>query len=124
MTTPSAISLAAEVCVILVEPSESLNIGLVARAMKNLGFPPTSFGRPSRLRRQRARVTACWSEDILDAVEIAPDLPSALLDLSYVVGLSGRGGKNRLKHLLELEPFLSRATERLSRGEKLGVVLA
>ncbi|MDX1930999.1 MAG: TrmH family RNA methyltransferase [Capsulimonadales bacterium] len=80
--------------VVLVEPENSLNIGSVARAMMNLGFPYLRLVTPAKYDRSLARVTACHAEPLLDRLEIHPTLADALADAGAIVGLSGRPGEN------------------------------
>ena len=81
--------------VVLVEPGESRNIGSVARAMKNLGFSHLHLVAPPHFDRERAAMTACWADDVLDALKVHPTLEDALSECEHVIGFSGREGKNR-----------------------------
>jgi len=79
--------------VVLVEPGESLNVGSVARAMRNLGFRHLHLVAPRNYDRSRANVTACWSEPILDDLILHETFAEALIGMEDVVGLSGRPTK-------------------------------
>jgi len=81
--------------VVLVEPGESLNIGSVARAMRNLGFRHLHLVAPPRFDRAKAAITACWGADLLDQAQVHPTFEHALADFENVVAFSGREGKNR-----------------------------
>lgn len=80
-------------CLVLVEPSESRNVGSVARAMRNLGFRHLRLVAPVGYDRERARITACWAESVLDELTIHDRLEDALADAEDVVGLSGKPGR-------------------------------
>ena len=80
--------------VILVEPQESLNVGSVARAMMNLGFRHLHLVAPRGYSHDRARITACWAEPLLDSLTIHDTFPDALADMEDAVGLSLRYGRN------------------------------
>lgn len=81
--------------VILVNPEESLNIGSVARAMKNLGYAGLRLVSPRDFRPERARITACHAVDVVQGAAIFPTLGDAIADLHHVVGFSARDGENR-----------------------------
>jgi TrmH family RNA methyltransferase len=85
--------------VVLVEPSESLNIGSVARAMSNLGFSHLHLVKPQNFDRTRAKITACWGDFLLDTVTIHDSLEQALGPMQEVVGFSGQHGKHRPQHV-------------------------
>ncbi len=81
--------------VVLVEPGESLNIGSVARSMRNLGFQHLHLVAPPRFDRAKAAITACWGADLLDRAVVHASFEEALADFENVVAFSGREGKNR-----------------------------
>ena len=74
----------------LVHPENSGNIGSAARAIKNMGFSRLALVSPSDPRGEEAIRMAYRSHDILNAASLYPDLPSALADARWVVGLTGR----------------------------------
>lgn len=84
------------VSVVLVEPQDSLNIGSVARAMKNLGYHRLVLVAPERYSESRALITACGGGDLLSSVTIVNSLEEALGSAKNVVGFSARTGKNRV----------------------------
>ena len=84
--------------IILVEPSLPVNIGAVARAMKNMGFshlrlvcPADDEGHLS----DPARRMSAGSEEILEAARVSTSLREAVGDLQLVVGCTARKGKGR-----------------------------
>lgn len=81
--------------IILVNPEESLNIGSVARAMKNLGYSGLRLVAPRDFRPERAGITACHAVDVVQSATVFPSLVDAIADVHYVVGFSGRDGENR-----------------------------
>lgn len=87
--------------VVLVETEESLNIGSVARAMKNLGFSNLHLVAPREYKPERASITARWAtDDILANLKIHDSLESCLTGMQDVVGFSGREGKDRFNLFL------------------------
>jgi TrmH family RNA methyltransferase len=105
--------------IILVRPENNLNIGSVARAMSNLGFKHLHLVAPLEFDPGRAKITACWGENVLASVTIHKDLDSALAPLHDVVGFSARSGKNRP---LQQDLVSWAAAERGSSGRNVGLV--
>jgi TrmH family RNA methyltransferase len=86
--------------VVLVKPAESLNVGSVARAMKNLGFVNLHLVTPDHYNRTKAAITACWATDLLDSITIHDSLEAALGPMERVVGFTSRQGKNRTSNFM------------------------
>jgi TrmH family RNA methyltransferase len=86
--------------IVLVEPGDNLNIGSVARAMMNLNFHDLRLVAPRGYERDRAKITACWGEPLLDKLVTYSSLPEALSDVEDAVGFSAREGNNRSALLL------------------------
>jgi TrmH family RNA methyltransferase len=84
------------ISVVLVEPQDSLNIGSVARAMKNLGYHRLTLVAPERYSEGRASITACGGGELLSSVSIVSSFEEALGSVKNVVGFSARTGKNRV----------------------------
>jgi tRNA (cytidine32/uridine32-2'-O)-methyltransferase len=74
----------------LVRPENPGNIGSAARAMKNMGFSRLALASPSDPRGEESIRMAYRSRDILNTASLYPDLPSALADARWIVGLTGR----------------------------------
>jgi TrmH family RNA methyltransferase len=83
--------------IVLVEPQESLNVGSVARAMKNLGFSDLTVVSPRNFDLDKAAITACTAVDVLDRITIVESFQEALESVETVVGFSARSGKNRVE---------------------------
>ncbi len=82
--------------VVLVEPSTPGNIGAVARVLKNTGISRLALVNPAGgWNGSEARWLAHGSEEILDACELHPDLPSAVAEAQIVVGTTHRLGRFR-----------------------------
>lgn len=86
--------------IVLVETEESLNIGSVARAMKNLGFSNLHLVKPVHFSIQKAAITGRWAIDLLEAAKVHDSLEACLEPMTEVVGFSGRDGKNRANLML------------------------
>jgi tRNA/rRNA methyltransferase len=81
--------------VVLVEPSNSLNIGSVARAMLNLGTKSLRLVAPKGFNDEKAKATACWADEIIDNALFFDTLEEGLADVQEVVGFTSRHGKYR-----------------------------
>jgi len=86
--------------VVLVEPEESLNVGMTARAMMNLGFSRLHLVAPRHYNPRRAARTACWARELLMRAEVHVSLQDALSSMQEVVGLTMLQGRRRLNHML------------------------
>ena len=99
---------------LLVEPREEGNVGMVARAMANFALSRLVLinapGRPDSTDLVTARSEG---RRVLDAVEQAPDLPTALEPFHTAIGVSRRTGKHRPRDLgpSDLGTFLSALPE-------------
>jgi len=80
---------------VLVRPRGSLNIGLVARALKNMGLRRLDLGAPPAYRERIARSMCSRAEDLLDRMRVFDDLPSALAEADLVVAATSRQGARR-----------------------------
>ncbi|WP_378942786.1 RNA methyltransferase [Mesorhizobium sp. ANAO-SY3R2] len=77
--------------IILVEPQLGENIGMVARAMANFGLAELRLVNPrDGWPNEKARAAASRADHVIDAVEVFPDLASALADLNFVFATTAR----------------------------------
>ncbi|HMO01552.1 MAG TPA: TrmH family RNA methyltransferase [Oligoflexia bacterium] len=86
--------------VILVEPQESLNVGSVARAMKNLGFSRLSLVAPRGYSFEKAKITARWAEDLLAQAKIYNTFEESLSEATEVVGFAAKTESFAYENLL------------------------
>ena len=83
-----------ELAVVLVEPKLDLNVGAVARAMKNFGLGRLLLVSPGCDHlSDHARALSCGADDLLERAEVFSDLDRALADFKLVVGTTARLGK-------------------------------
>jgi tRNA/rRNA methyltransferase len=77
--------------IVLVEPAGALNIGSIARVMKNMGLQHLTIVNPRcDVWGEEAQRMAVHAIDILAATTIAPDLPTALHGCGRVVATTAR----------------------------------
>lgn len=83
--------LSAAPVIVLVEPQLGENIGMVARAMANFGLAELRLVNPrDGWPNEKARAAASRADHVIDAVEVFPDLASALADLNFVFATTAR----------------------------------
>ena len=81
----------AAVAIVLVEPAGALNIGSVARAMKNMGLQRLILVAPQcDPKGEEARRMAVHASDLLAAAEVVPDLPAALVGCQRAIATTAR----------------------------------
>jgi len=85
-----------DIRIVLVRPQGQMNIGSVARAMKNVGLRELALvdpvGSPIH---PDARLMAVGAHNILEDALLFPQLADALADCTWVIGTTRRGGKRR-----------------------------
>ncbi len=80
--------------IVLVEPKLDLNVGAVARAMKNFGFTRLLLVEPGCDHlSERARALSCGADELLERAEIHSSLDEALASFKLVVATTARLGK-------------------------------
>jgi tRNA/rRNA methyltransferase len=85
-----------DIRIVLVRPQGQMNIGSVARAMKNVGLQELALVDPAGPPiHPDARLMAVGAHDILEDALTFPSLADALADCTWVIGTTRRGGKQR-----------------------------
>lgn len=83
------------VAIVLVEPQSPGNVGMVCRAMKNMGLSRLRLVNPCSITHPDALKFAVSAKDLLEQAEIFPTLEAALADISMSVATTRRHGKYR-----------------------------
>lgn len=83
------------ISIVLVEPQSPGNIGMVCRAMKNMGLKRLRLVNPCPVDHPEALKFAVSARDLLETAEFFPDLESALADTQMSVATTRRHGKYR-----------------------------
>lgn len=76
--------------VILVSPARAENIGAAARAMKTMGFSELRIVDSQAHLEPATRWVAHGSGDIIDNIQVYPDLAAALADVDFTVATTAR----------------------------------
>lgn len=111
----------AAVSVVLVEPQNPMNIGGVARAMRNFGLTHLRLVKPRTFPNPEAIRMAVGGKRVVEAAEVFPSLDEALRDQSLALAFTRREGKAR-------RPFLTppdaarRVLETTSTGGSVSMV--
>lgn len=84
-----------QLAVILVEPQQPGNIGMVCRALANFGVSDLRLVNPCLHRHPEARKFAVAAGHLLDSARVFPDLPAALADLQLSIATTRRQGRLR-----------------------------
>ncbi len=85
----------AAISIVLVEPQSPGNVGMVCRAMKNMGLSDLRLVNPCPIDHPEALMFAVSAKDLLETATIFPDLESALADTPLSVATTRRHGKYR-----------------------------
>jgi tRNA/rRNA methyltransferase len=116
MPIPSIDNLA----IVLVEPQNPGNIGMVCRAMANFGVTDLRLVNPCQYLHPEARKFAVAASPLLGQARVFADLPAAIADLHLTVATTRRSGRLR-GELLDIAevPSLHRT---LPAGGRMGLV--
>ena len=77
-----------DILVVLDRPQDTVNIGTVVRAVKNMGFTQLRLVNPRPFDPQELARVAHHAEDVIAAIRVFATLDEALADAVYVVGTS------------------------------------
>jgi len=83
------------ISVVLVGTQSPGNIGMVCRAMKNMGLADLRLVNPCRVDHPEATMFAVSARDLLEAAKIYTSLEDALADCEFSVATTRRHGKYR-----------------------------
>ena len=88
-------SITEHISIVMVEPQSPGNIGMVCRAMKNMGLSRLRLVKGCDRFHPESLKFAVSARDLLEQAELFDDLPSALADSTLTVGTTRRHGKYR-----------------------------
>ncbi len=91
------------ISVVLIEPEGPVNIGMIARTMKNFGFSRLVLVRPNLT--EESYCYAVHAQDVLDNALIVASFEEALRLFDLNVGTTGKPGKRFIPHRTPLYPW-------------------
>ena len=107
--------------IVLVRPQGMMNIGSVARAMKNVGISELALVNPAAPpSHPDARIMAVRAHDILEKALIFHHLNDAIADCTWVIGTTRRMGKGR-EGIIDPRQMASEIVD-ISQQNKVAVV--
>jgi tRNA/rRNA methyltransferase len=110
-----------KLAVVLVEPTDVVNIGGVVRVMANTGFLQLRLVRPVSFDPWHVGGIAHYTQHIVSATQVFEDLPSAVAERAFVLGLTGRHHRVERNTLPFVEALQSVAELALS-GQEVAIV--
>ena len=110
----------ANIRIVLVEPAGPLNVGSVARVMKNMGLHQLVLVNPHcDYLGEEARLMAVRAADILETAKVVESLPAALVGCVRAIATTGDDGRSlptQLEDPAEALPWLLEAPSALIFG--------
>ncbi len=103
------------ICIILVEPQTPGNVGMVCRAMKNMGLRHLRLVKGCRTDHSEARRFAVSARDLLDGAVRFESLEEALADIEISVATTRRIGKYR-QETMEPAELVAKLREKMGSG--------
>ncbi|MGB3518370.1 MAG: RNA methyltransferase [Elainellaceae cyanobacterium] len=107
----------AAIRLVLVEPSGALNIGSIARVMKNMGLSQWVVVQPHcDIRGEDAQRMAVHAWDLLDQLQVVATLPEALVGCQRAIATTGRDDYtdvSRLEHPRQALPWLLEGADQM-----------
>jgi len=108
--------------IVLVEPTDPVNIGGVIRAMANTGFLHLRLVRPVGFDPRKVIGVAHYTQHIVEATEQFDSLPAAVADRHLVIGLTGRHQRVE-RNALPLREVMQRVVVAATSGQHVAIVL-
>ena len=112
----------ARVAVVLVEPTDAVNIGGVVRAMANTGFLHLRLVRPVGFDPWHVVGVAHYTQHIIEATHEYATLTEAIHDRHLVLGLSGRHHRAE-RNTLSLPAAVAGLVAAAQAGQNVAIVL-
>jgi TrmH family RNA methyltransferase len=111
----------ARVALVLVEPTDPVNIGGVVRVMANTGFLRLRLVRPAAFDPWHVVGVAHYTQHIVEAIRQYDEVSAAVADRQLVIGLTGR--HHRLgRNQLPFQPALEQLAAAARGGQEVALV--
>lgn len=108
------------VAVILVEPTDAVNIGGVIRVMANTGFLRLRLVNPVEFDPWHIVGVAHYTQHIIDDTQTFRSLPEAVADQQFVLGLTGRHHRVE-RNALPFDRALAEAAAAAQQGQQVAI---
>jgi TrmH family RNA methyltransferase len=110
------------VAVVLVEPTDVVNIGGVVRAMANTGFSRLRLVKPVEFDPWDVIGVAHYTQHIVNNAPVHDSLAAAVADAHFVLALTGKHQKAR-RNLLRLEEAVDQVAQAAQAGQTVTLLL-
>jgi TrmH family RNA methyltransferase len=110
-----------QVVVVLVEPTDAVNIGGVARAMGNTGFARLRLVKPVRFEPWHVIGVAHYTQHIVDNTGVFPSLTEAIGDAQFVLALTGKHQRAR-RTVLSFGDAVAELAQRAQAGHSVAIL--
>ena len=114
-------SLNKQVKIILVETSNSGNIGSTLRAMKTMSFSKLCLVNPKDFPSEQVETLAANAKDLIEDIEVVETLDEALDGLNFVIGTSSRMRKVPWPNEA-LDQVSSKIISEANKGNNIGIM--
>jgi TrmH family RNA methyltransferase len=108
--------------VVLVEPTDPVNIGGVIRAMANTGFLNLRLVNPVSFEPWHIIGVAHYTQHIVEAAQVYDSLPEAVGESQLVIGLTGRHHRVE-RNQLPLQDAIDQLEKAARAGQRVAVVM-
>jgi TrmH family RNA methyltransferase len=108
-------SSAANIRIVLVEPSHPGNIGAAARAMKNMGLESLVLVRPRQFPHAEATARASGAESVLAQARVVDTLAQAIADCGFIAATTSRVRDQNFR-ILDVREAALRITQESTSG--------
>jgi TrmH family RNA methyltransferase len=109
------------ICVLLIEPTDPVNIGGVVRVMANTGFLQLRLVRPVGFDAWHVGGVAHYTQHIVSATQTFEALPAAVADRQFVLGLTGKHHRVE-RNALGFEGAIDAVTTAATQGQQVAIV--
>jgi TrmH family RNA methyltransferase len=107
--------------VVLFEPTDPVNIGVVLRAMANTGFSRLRLANPAPFDPWDVIGVAHYTQHLLEATAVFGSLPEAVADLHLVLALTGKHQRSE-RNVLPFADAVRQAATSARAGRRVGLV--
>ena len=114
-------SLNKQVKIILIETSNSGNIGSTLRAMKTMSFSKLCLVHPKDFPSEQVETLAANAKDLIEDIEVVETLDEALEGLNFVIGTSSRMRKVPWPNEA-LDQVSSKIISEANKGNNIGIM--